>query len=845
MNHSDDEARAAALQRRLERERRARLESEAIAERTTRELWETVQALQRSQSERDAATALALLLQRALIAANQSTELEDAAEQVLADVCRYTGWPVGHLYVVDRDRLVRPTPRWHVDDPSRFASFQEVTAHTRLLPGEGLPGRVVTSGAPAWINDVTMDGNFPRAAAAASTGLRAAFAFPVLLGREVAAVLEFFAESALERDERLLDVMGHVGRQLGRVVERERAHEAVRASEEQLRLVIDTAHDAFIAIDSGSVILDWNRQAEQIFGWSRDEVLGRRLTETIIPPAYRDVHLAGLAHFTLTGIAPVLGRRLELSALDRTGREFPIELTPWAIEIDGEVRFNAFVHDISERKALQRQLEHQALHDPLTSLANRTLFLDRVHHALTRGRRDSSWTALLFVDLDRFKAVNDSMGHEAGDQLLLGVAARIRGALRPADTLARLGGDEFVALCETLGDRESVHAIARRIIAALDAPFVLPAGEAFISASVGIALSHGGPEHAEELLANADIAMYRAKKHGPGRCEVFDDTMRAGIEERVELERSLRRALEDGDELFVLYQPIVDLPSGCISGVEALLRWRRPGHGVVSAGDFIPLAEDTGLIVPMGQLVLDETCGLLDEIRVTPTEIPFTAAVNVSLRQVEQAGFVNDVLETLAKHDVEPERLVLEVTEGMFLHDGRPIVQRLWELHEMGFRVALDDFGTSYSSLDRLRRLPVDMLKIDKSFVSELDTTTGGTPLVAAIIAMSHSLGLTVVAEGIESIEQARALAAMGCNRAQGHLLSPPITRDELIALLADPLHHRPIVQPAGDDAARWRDIEPKLRELVIDALTVGHDPERTTRSLMTELERIVAPRDA
>src|SRR5205823_5254224 len=278
-------------------------------------------------------------------------------------------------------------------------------------------------------------------------GVRAGFGFPVLVGAEVVAVLEFFTNEALEPDEAVLDVMANIGTLLGRVVERSRAQEALRSSEHQVRTIIDTANDAFVSIDIAGRITEWNDKAEEHFGWTRDEALGLLLTDTIIPAMHRQSHIDGIGHFLDTGEGPVLGRRVELEAVRRDGSVFPIELTPWAVR-DGEGwRFHAFIHDITQRKAFELQLEHQSLHDHLTGLPNRALLLDRLRHALTRAGRDGSLTAVLFIDLDRFKAVNDSMGHEGGDRLLLGVAERVPGVLRPADTLGRLGGDEFVVLC--------------------------------------------------------------------------------------------------------------------------------------------------------------------------------------------------------------------------------------------------------------------------------------------------------------------------------------------------------------------------------------------------------------
>jgi diguanylate cyclase (GGDEF)-like protein/PAS domain S-box-containing protein len=836
MSHEPEVVR---LQRRLERERRARLEAEAIAEDTTRGLYEANRGLRRSKSDLAGASALVALLQRAVVAANEAGALEEAARTVLDEVCHYTGWPVGHLYVTDGHDELAPSTVWHTEQPERYQRFREVTERTRLRAGVGLPGRVLALGRPVWITDVTKDNNFPRARQAVDIGVRAAFGFPVLVGTEVVAVLEFFAQASIEPDEHLLETMAHIGAQLGRVVERTRAQHALRASEEQIRLVIETAHDAFVAIDVDGRIVEWNRQAEQIFGWAREHVFGRPLAETIIPPQHREAHATGLARFLHTREGPVLGRRLELTALHRDGHEFAVEITPWSVGIGEAQRFNAFVHDISERKEFERQLAHQALHEPLTGLPNRALLLDRLRHGLARGRRDETVTAVLFIDLDRFKAVNDSLGHEAGDQLLLAVAARLPGSLRPGDTLARLGGDEFVILCEDLADSHDAVSIAQRLITGLATPFALPAGEVFVSASIGIAVAHGTGHDAEELLGDADMAMYRAKERGRGIYELYDHTMRARLIHRLATEKALRHGV-DHDELFVVYQPTVDLATAAVTGVEALVRWQHPERGLLAPAEFIPLAEETGLIVPIGAQVLRQACRQVSSWAHSGAGSPLLCAmVNLSLHQLDDA-FVNTVAEILHESGLQPERLILELTESALIHDDGSTMYHLGELRRLGVRLAIDDFGTGYSSLDRLRRMPVETLKIDKSFTAELETTLEGTPLVAAIITMAHSLGLRVIAEGVETPDQLSTLRRLGCDAAQGYLLSRPAPATDIEQFLRDPT---PRIDPPAQQethGAPHQEIEARIMRIISQAISGKQDVELTTRSLHTEIEHLI-----
>ena len=829
----DSEVEFVRLERRLGRERRARLEAERIAEAATRELYETIQNLRKT-------SAFIAMLQTVAVAANEATSFEEAARVALGQVCQYTGWPIGHLYVTSEPGLLHPSGVWYFDDPARCLVFREVTEKTDLYSGEGLPGRVLASGRPAWIPDVTEDDNFPRALHAVDIGVRAGFGFPVLVGAEVVGVLEFFTTQPVEPNQPLLELMTNIGTQLGRVVERARSATALRTSEERTRSIIETANDAFVSMDTTGRITEWNNQAERQFGWTRDEAIGLLLTETIIPPVHREAHSSGVARFLATGEGPVLGRRVELEAQRRDGHQFPIELTPWAVPDGDGLRFHAFIHDITERKAFERQLEDQSLHDSLTGLANRVLFLDRLRQALARSARDGSRLATLFIDLDRFKAVNDSLGHDAGDRLLLAVADRIGGVLRPPDTLARLGGDEFVALCEGIESPEAATAIARRILNCLASPFLLGGSEVFASASVGIAFARPGDADPNQLLGDADLAMYRAKERGNSH-ELFDEDMRSRAVERLSTERALRHGIGEG-ELIALYQPVFELKEGAVVGLEALVRWRHPDRGLLGPAEFIPLAEETGLVGRIGEWMLRTACRQVRQWRDRHPDSPdIWMAVNLSVRELEQPRLLDDLVDLLATYALAPETLLLEVTESVLMHDARGVIRRLWELKELGVRLALDDFGTGYSSLDRLRRMPVEALKIDRSFIEDMNRTPGGTSLVAAVIAMSHSLGLGVVAEGVETPDQLRTLRRLRCDQFQGFLAAPPLPADEaerfLVHGAAEVFVHLP-----NAEMESLAVLETEVYRLVSRSLSDRLDIVRTTRSLLTELQRLIEP---
>jgi diguanylate cyclase (GGDEF)-like protein/PAS domain S-box-containing protein len=460
-----------------------------------------------------------------------------------------------------------------------------------------------------------------------------------------------------------------------------------------------------------------------------------------------------------------------------------LETTARAVRDDAGVReLVSVTRDISERKQAELELSHAALHDTLTGLPNRALFLDRLGLALRRTERRSGSVAVLFCDLDRFKIVNDSLGHDAGDRLLVDVAKRIVTALRPADTVARFGGDEFTILCEDIAGEIESATIAQRIVDVFRDPFLLEDGEVFLATSVGIAIARGTDDRAEDLIRDADAAMYRAKERGKGRYEIFDEAMRADAVARLETESALRRALERG-ELLLHYQPEVDITSGEIRGFEALVRWDHPSRGLLLPGAFIPLAEETGLIVPIGEWVLREACTEATRWTGLSTQ-PLTLSVNLSARQLAQHDLVAMVRRAIAETGIDPATLCLEITESAVMESGAATTAQLRALKSLGIRLAIDDFGTGFSSLAHLRRFPVDVLKIDGTFVAGLGREPQDASIAAAVISLAHALGLETVAEGIETDEQLEILRKLGCDLGQGHLFARAAPAAEAVRLL-------------------------------------------------------------
>jgi diguanylate cyclase (GGDEF)-like protein len=456
--------------------------------------------------------------------------------------------------------------------------------------------------------------------------------------------------------------------------------------------------------------------------------------------------------------------------------------------------------DISERKALEAELERRASHDLLTGLPNRYAFVERLGHTLRRTWRkeDSAGVAVLFMDLDGFKNVNDSLGHEAGDRLLVTVAERLKNRLRPGDALARFGGDEFAVLLESVKDPSEPIRVARRIAEALREPFSVSDYRVSVNTSIGIALGASHTNDPEGMLREADTAMYRAKEQGPGRYEMFDPAMQTRAQERFELEAELRRAVEQ--EEFVLYfQPIVSLRDGSMVGFEALLRWRHPLKGIQRPSAFLPLAEKTDLIVPIDRWVLEEVCRQAKRWEEDyPSASLVTMNVNLSSTQLKGGGLARTIEETLRRVALKVHTLALDITEGFLLKASEDEARTLNALKQMGIRLDLDDFGTGYSSLSYLKSFPVDGVKLDKSFVEGLAEDTMGMALAQKIIELCHTLGLEVVAEGIETPEQASLLKETGCDLGQGYYFGRPLPSEEFAEKLSEAFsavrapHHGP-----------------------------------------------------
>jgi diguanylate cyclase (GGDEF)-like protein len=506
----------------------------------------------------------------------------------------------------------------------------------------------------------------------------------------------------------------------------------------------------------------------EVIGLVEDTVAGATCTVDL-DVANHEVAAAGDDPWSrpIVGITKAVG--LGVLLVHGVGRP-PTDHEAGALDVAGHLAAIAV-----ERAAAEDRLARLALHDPLTALPNRTLLLDRLGTALRRMSRHDQSVAVLFLDLDRFKIVNDSLGHAAGDELLLAVAARLLSAVRPGDTVARFAGDEFVVVCEDVVDIAHVRTIAKRLESTLEAPFAIDGGDVVVTVSTGIALASSATDDPEALLRDADTAMYRAKVDGRGRVAVFDAAMRARAVARLQLEGELRQGLARG-ELLVHYQPVVDLQTGQVTGVEALARWRHPDREVLLPFDFLELAEATGLVVPLEEEVLARA--LADAARWRSRGIDL--AVNASPVHLANPDYVARVSQALAKGGWPPDRLVVEFTERVLLEENSDVLATLAKLREMGVRLVVDDFGTGSSSLGVLHRFPVDGLKIDRTFVERLGTGDRDEVLVRAIVGVADALGLDVVAEGVETGQQLQVLRKLGCRQGQGYLLGPPVEAQDI-----------------------------------------------------------------
>ena len=704
---------------------------------------------------------------------------EAALVAAMRAVCEAEGWDCAQYWRLDeREGVLRIHAAWSADEP-RLRPVLRAAMELACGPGVGLAGEVLKTGQPLWVPDLKSDRRVLRTDLPDQTGWNSALLAPIVLEGRTVGVIDFTARSIPRPDAELLKVIRALGRQIGNFCGRSVVRDQLRESEERFANMVELAAIGISHVDLEGRFIYANKQLCDMLGYSRDELMALTVKDVSHP----DDQL-----ITVTEIARLHAGEIESFKAEKRYRRK--DGTPVWVSLaiackrtaDGRPLYDvSIVEDISARRVAEERIQYLATHDELTGLINRAMFGQLLAHAVEKRRRYARHFAVMFVDLDRFKIVNDSLGHEGGDELLKEVATRLRRSLRASDVVARFGGDEFVLLVE-LPDRAAASAVARTVLSAVLKPVRILGQECRVTASIGVTMCPEDGDDVATLLKNADLAMYLAKEEGKNNFQFFSPEVSVLSGERLKIEACLHGALERG-ELCMHYQAKVDLVSGEIKGVEALMRWTHPELGPVSPATFIPIAEESDLIVSIGRWAITRACAQSAEW-LRDGLPPVFMAVNLSPRQFKDPDLVDNVIRALRETGMPPELLELEITESMMMHDIEGAVEKLSEIRKLGVRLAIDDFGTGYSSLSQLKRFPIDTLKVDRSFIRDIPRDAEDIAITEAIIALGKSLGVTVVAEGVETPEQEAFLKTRACHEMQGYFFSRPVPPEDFAALL-------------------------------------------------------------
>jgi diguanylate cyclase (GGDEF)-like protein/PAS domain S-box-containing protein len=737
---------------------------------------------QRQESE--AANQRLTQLYAALSQCNQAIVRCQSETELLPLICRdaveHGGMKMAWIGMKDpAHQVLRPVACY--GDGTEYLENLEIAIDSHVPGSSGPTGRAFREMRPVWCQDFRNDATtLMWRERSEKYGWQASASLPLHCNGEIVGTFNLYSNKRgafdAQAQELLIEMAVDISHALGRF-KLEKDHYQLelelKASEECSRLVLENSIDAVINIDHQGMITEWNGAAMEIFGYRCEEVLGKELGQFIIPERHRHAHATAMQRLAASLEHEPSGKRVEIEAVRRDGSEFPVELSITSIRRDGLLFFSAFLRDISERKQAEARIRYLALFDALTGLPNRTQLEEHIAYAVSLAKRNNGHIALVFLDLDHFKNINDTLGHSVGDRLLIEIAARLQNGSREQDTVARLGGDEFILLLPD-SNEDGVRRVAEKLLESISRPFIDEKGnELTVSSSIGIAFYPNDGEDFETLLKNADTAMYRAKKDGRNGYCFFTQQMQARSVRNLEVENALRQAVAR-NQLELYYQPQISAVDGKLIGAEALLRWHNPELGSISPAEFIPIAEEGGLILAIGEWVLRTALTQLKSWMDRGMS-PIIVAVNLSAVQFRHAALPQLVSTILDELQLPPEFLELELTESAAMHDPVAAIGIMNNLHERGIRMSIDDFGTGYSSLSYLKKFKVYKLKIDQSFVRDISTDPEDKAIVNAVIQMAHSLGLKTIAEGVETESQLEFVQSQLCDEVQGYYFSKPL----------------------------------------------------------------------
>jgi diguanylate cyclase (GGDEF)-like protein/PAS domain S-box-containing protein len=721
---------------------------------------------------------------------SESRSIEDTMPLLIRTIAEAMGWVYGAYWMWDADASGLRRAGWWCEFEPDFDSddahwWTEVVA----LDTQGLLGAAWCAQRATWMTDIAPLPHFRREASCRKLGFRSGYAFPIRTQDEQLGVMEFFARDRREPDEALLEVSGALSHQIGQFIRRKQAEESLQQSEQQLRAVFDNADVGIAMTDLQMRYVRVNDRYCSLVGYTREELVAMRASDVNLKANVRAMR----AFRARTVREQLPGRRVEKQLVRKDGSLVWVSMaTSVVISSDASPRYYiAVIQDISESKraaeALKRSEEEfrrLAQYDVLTGLPNRALLYDRLNRAISQAARENWMMAVLFIDIDRFKHVNDTLGHAAGDELLKQLSERFCKCVRGEDTVGRLSGDEFAIVLTRLINPQDAATVANKVIEALNRPFQLHGTDLYVTASLGITVYPTDSVDQDTLITNADVAMYRAKERGRNNYQFYTPEMNRRTREMLGMESALRHALER-DEFVLHYQPKVSLGSARVTGVEALLRWHRPDKGLVAPAEFMPLLEESGLIVRAGEWVLNAVCRQLQEWRMSGAPL-LPVAINLSARQFLAPDLGPTIKSVLEQHALDPRLLEVEITESSIMADAEEAIRTLEYLQALGVGIAIDDFGTGYSSLAYLKRFPLRALKIDRTFVRDITTDPDDATITQAVISMAHSLQLKVIAEGVESAAQLAFLMRYACDEVQGFLFSRPMPAAQCAAFIAE-----------------------------------------------------------